>query len=186
MKREFLSSSSSSSSSSPSSSSSSPSSSSSSRDVSLKASIDILLDSLDGEDGGHHGLAAGSSCLLILRGLAHNVSIHHEDSRETNSIIGQSIKTILNKEMMRIIKKVMTMMMMSLILTVYNDAAVNSHGIYILYLLLHTSSLSISIYLCMYLTIYMLVHVHITATTTDIPSYIAVRSRDAIESSHCW
>lgn len=93
-------------------------------DVLLKeGSIDILLDSLNGNDGGHLGLVAGSSCLLILRGLTrNNVSIHHEDSRETNSIIGQSVKTILNKEMIRIIKKVMMMMMMSSIISV------NSHG----------------------------------------------------------
>jgi len=90
-------------------------------DVLLKeSSIDILLDSLDGDDGGHRGLVAGSSCLLILRGLTHNnVSIHHEDSRETNSIISQSIKVILNKEMMRIIKKVMMLMMI---------ITVSSHG----------------------------------------------------------
>ena len=93
-------------------------------DVLLKeSSIDILLDSLDGDDSGHRGLVAGSSCLLILRGLTrNNVSIHHEDSRETNSIISQSIKIILNKEMMRIIKKVMMLIMMSSIIPVY------SHG----------------------------------------------------------
>jgi len=71
----------------------------------------MILESLDNDisdDIKNEVVATGSSCLLIVRGLndSNNVSIHHDDSRETNSIIGHSVKTILNKEMMRIIKKV--------------------------------------------------------------------------------
>ena len=133
-------------------------------DVLLKErSVDMLLDSLDGDDGGHRGLVAGSSCLLILRGLTrNNVSIHHEDSREMNSIISQSIKTILNKEMMRIIKKVMMLMMMMTMMIMMMMLMTTLSSLYstIVIYKYHTSysihpsiSISISLYTSMFISL---------------------------------